>query len=137
MKALLAARDIGIGQKSVCGVYATLGKLFSSKRTLERPDFLAVLAAIFAETFVNILGLKAVFAEEAFYGHDATHILGIKATQTFFKCKLSLAIIEKVNFTRGLAAAPRFVGALGVTDGKFSSRHVLADCLALNTELGN
>ena len=82
-EALLTARDIRIRQKTICGVDATLGTLLSGKRALERPDTLAVLAAHFVETFVDVPGLKAVFAEKAFHRHDATYILGTKATQTF------------------------------------------------------
>ena len=98
------------------------------------------MAAHFVETFVNVPGLKAVFAEKAFHRHDATYILGTKATQTFLTLKLTLAILEKVAFASALAAASRFVGAFGVADsanGEFSSLDVLADFLALDTEVGD
>jgi hypothetical protein len=52
----------------VCGVNSTLGTLFSDKRTLERQDYLVVLAAHFAETFVDVPSIKAVFAERHFVG---------------------------------------------------------------------
>ena len=60
--------------------------------------------------------------------------------QTFLAQKLTLAILEKVAFASALAAASRFVGAFGVADsanGEFSSLDVLADFLALDTEVGD